>query len=88
MRRRGDVVSMRILVAQLLELFFMTAGIVVGQAIRVGLDIPRGILEGAIRMSTDSGLQGRLVLRHQAVGLPVSGHWRQQAPSVLFSRKE
>lgn len=83
--RRWDMVRDRlgILVSQLLEMFF-TSGIVC-QGIRIGLDIARGILQSPIRMSTDS-VEGRLALRHEALGLPVSSHGDQR-PASGFSKR-
>ena len=68
----------------------LSTSIIVCQAIRIRLNVPRGILKRSIRMSRHC-LQGRLVLRHEALGLPVSSHGAYQgraSPKRMTDSKE
>jgi hypothetical protein len=68
----------------------LSTSIIVYETIRIRLNIARGILKRSIRMSTHS-LQGRLVLRHEALGLPVSSHGAYQgraSPKRMTDSKE
>ena len=50
--RLGMVRGLRILEPKVLEMFLAGSSITMSQVVRIGLDIPRGILERPVRMSS------------------------------------